>query len=169
MKLSDLRKSAGYETQAELAKEMEVSQAAVSWWESGTLTPSDENTLKLSKLLNVEPHEIRGEDINTDNIVPIRTKQRRAMHYVVRKINELSAIAMTDEDFDSLSRLEDLKELLSFKTIGTFYKCPACGSSRISRCNIGPCCFEGLQDKSDGKIEMLQITKCEDCGLYTLC
>ncbi len=64
--LQFLRKSCGY-TQADLAKQLNVSRQAVSKWETGAAVPDLETLLKISKL-----YDITINDILEPKILPQR-------------------------------------------------------------------------------------------------
>lgn len=55
-RLTELRKAKGW-TQSELAEKMEVSQQAVSEWESGNKTPPVKRAKQLAELLDTKIEE----------------------------------------------------------------------------------------------------------------
>lgn len=57
MKIKELRLAAGL-TQAQLAKKMNVDQAAVSRWDSGVTKPLRKTRKKLAKILGVSVEEL---------------------------------------------------------------------------------------------------------------
>lgn len=59
-KIEDLRKQKGGMTQTELAKELDVSQAAISKWEENQLCIYGLNLIKLSKYFEVSVDELLG-------------------------------------------------------------------------------------------------------------
>ena len=61
VKIKELRLKAGL-TQVQLAKKMNVDQAAVSRWESGETKPLRKTHKKLAKILGVSVEELTKED-----------------------------------------------------------------------------------------------------------
>ena len=49
-------------TQAQLAKKMNVTQSAVSWWESGRWEPCRKYHKKLAKLFGITVEELLGKE-----------------------------------------------------------------------------------------------------------
>ena len=60
--IKEIRKKSGY-TQGSLAKELGVSQQAVSKWENGSAEPSVEVLIKLSEIFNCSIDELVKENV----------------------------------------------------------------------------------------------------------
>jgi len=84
-RLSSLRKAAGY-TQVELAKELEVTQRMISYYEGQTEFPPSSLMPKLSQLLSVSSDELLGIKPLKKNKLPDTRLIRR-----VQKIDKLEA------------------------------------------------------------------------------
>lgn len=61
-RFKEQRLSAGYKTQADLAKVLFVNQTAVSQWERGVTTPSPSILLKLSQMYGVSTDYLLGNE-----------------------------------------------------------------------------------------------------------
>uniref|UniRef100_UPI003F68C74F helix-turn-helix domain-containing protein n=1 Tax=Streptococcus pluranimalium TaxID=82348 RepID=UPI003F68C74F len=66
-RLKDLRKKNGY-TQADIAKEIGITQGAYQKWETGSREPSFENLIKLAKILDTTPDYLLGYGSTKANV-----------------------------------------------------------------------------------------------------
>ena len=62
-KIREVRKSLGY-SQDVLAEKLGVSKVTICWYENGERTPSLENFLKLSEILNLSLDELVGREVS---------------------------------------------------------------------------------------------------------
>jgi len=97
-RLSNLRKSAGY-TQVELAKELEVAQRMISYYEGQTEFPPSAIMPKLAELLSVSSDELLGIKPLKKNKLPDTRLMRR---------------------FQKIEKLEATKKKQLFQIIDTF-------------------------------------------------
>lgn len=108
-RLVNLRKSAGY-TQVELAKEIEVSQRMVSYYESQSEFPPSSLLPKLSKILGVTSDELLGITKLKKQHKPDTRLQRR-----MQQVEKLSTVSKRQimQLLDTFIEREQLKKEVS--------------------------------------------------------
>lgn len=83
-RIQELREKAGL-TQAELAKRLGVTRAAVSQWETALSTPSLNYVIELSKLFNTSIDYILGlNDTEAVNIGHLDDEQKKVIYSLVK-------------------------------------------------------------------------------------
>lgn len=57
---------------------------------------------------------------------------------------------------------------MDFDTFNKKQVCPICGSEKYTYGKANDVMFYGFNDKELGRLEMLTILKCEECGFYSI-
>jgi len=97
-------------TQKEVAEILEVTEAAVSRWETNTMKPSPVSARKIAELLNVEVEELYREEFTPDQLkrmkaIPILNTNDETF---VPVVFDVKAALVTDHDFCPWYRQGDI-------------------------------------------------------------
>jgi hypothetical protein len=101
-----------------------------------------------------------------------KRKRRAIQRNIIAIRNKLNAQAVFKEDKEDVKSLDETIDFLSKLDYNYNWEykkvCPMCESDKITKCEIEPCCFDGVNNKKLGRIEGLYIYHCEDCGYTTI-
>lgn len=99
---------------------------------------------------------------------PYKRKKRKLLQGLQKIYTRLKAEAVFDADVENCQVLKESIEFFrSMDSQHDWYNkkyCPICKSRKITYADIEPCCFNGANDVDLGKIVILRVWHCCDCG-----
>lgn len=100
-----------------------------------------------------------------------KVRRRRAVRSLIATINKLKRTALFEHELKEVKDLEDALDFVKsqdFNKLVKHVKCPICGSNKITYADAENVCFNGYNDEELGKLEILVISRCENCGFYAI-
>lgn len=100
---------------------------------------------------------------------PFKLKRRRILRFLIAERNRLNNEVVFEEDAEKVKQYDEVIKFLQCLDYNPYNKkCPVCGSRHFTEGVAEGVGFYGRNDENDGKIEILTITHCLDCGWYQI-